>query len=152
MYEIYTDGSCHTNDNKHPSAHAIAVYLRGQRKGTKTGFFEIGSNNKSELEAVLMALRWIKKAKVNATIHSDSSYVLQGITSWMYSWQKKGWKKSDNKPIQNLEQWKEAFALAQELKENIRFNKVKAHSGIEGNELADRLANITLTEVEVNGL
>ena len=90
-----------------------------------------------EITAVIEALKSLKKQS-QVVIYSDSKYVIDGITKWIFSWQKNGWKGSDKKPIKNLELWQDL--LKEVLKHEIEWTWVKGHSGNKYNEIADELA------------
>jgi ribonuclease HI len=96
-----------------------------------------------ELTAVIKAIILIKGNKIsNSTIITDSQYVYKGITSWMSSWKKRGWKNSFKEPIANLDLWLVIDKLLSDsnLNKGINFEWIKGHSGIYGNEMADKLA------------
>ena len=100
------------------------IKLNGNSKDT--------TNNQMEMTAVIEALKYYK-TKQNITIYSDSIYVIKGITEWISGWKKKDWKKIKNKDL-----WVEIDRLNQF--HNVSWKHVSAHSGIEGNEIADKLA------------
>jgi ribonuclease HI len=105
------------------------------------------TNNIQELKGAINALKALKTTHIPVRVHCDSAYVVNGITSWVKGWKKKGWRKSDGKIIENLELWKELDALVL-MQEDVKFIKVKGHAGVELNELADQLANKAMDEVE----
>lgn len=101
------------------------------------------TNNKMELTAVIKALSKIKecyRSSVPVEVYADSNYVVQGITSWIHNWKKKGWRTASKKPVENKDLWIELDNLVQQF-EKIDFFKVKGHSDNELNNLADELAN-----------
>ena len=104
------------------------------------------TNNKMELTAAIMALRTLKTTYIPVRVYCDSSYVVNGMNNWVKRWIKKGWRKSDMRPVENKELWKELWELSQ-AQSDIQWIKVKGHSGIELNELADKLANKGMDEV-----
>ncbi len=83
------------------------------------------------------------KCETIIEIYSDSKYSIDCITNWAYGWKKKGWKKKGGE-IKNLELIQQAHALFEDLKEKINILHVKGHVGVEGNELADRMAVYTI--------
>ncbi len=105
-----------------------------------------GTNNIGELTAVLELLRSTKvagKAGEDLVVMCDSQYVINSITKWMPGWKRKGWKKSDGKPVLNVELMK---ALDVEMKgRNVRFEWVKGHAGHRMNEAADERARAAAT-------
>lgn len=96
------------------------------------------TNNRMELLAAIQALEalnWPCAVK----LHTDSKYVLQGITEWMSNWKKRGWKTAANKPVKNEDLWRRLDQAIQ--RHRIEWVWVKGHAGDEGNERADSLAN-----------
>ena len=78
-------------------------------------------------------------------IYSDSRYVVDGVQKWLSGWKKKGWKKSDGKAPENVEQWQQLDKLNEKFS-FINYYWVKGHSGHPQNEYCDQLANIALDE------
>ncbi len=144
--EIYCDGGCQGNPGK--SGSGLALYGADKTKPTLIyGAFEaMGTNNTAELNALHKALSIAKEydRDANITILSDSKYSIDSITKWAYSWKKNNWKKKGGE-IKNLEIIQQAHQLYEELKDTITIKHVKGHSGIEGNELADRMALLAIT-------
>ena len=108
------------------------------------------TNNIQELKGAINALQALKSTNIPVRVHCDSAYVVNGISQWVKGWKKRGWRKSDNKVIENLELWKELDRLVN-LQEDIQFIKVRGHSGVILNEKADELANKAMDEVINNG-
>ena len=97
------------------------------------------TNNRMEMMAAIQALEAIKPGfRGDITLWTDSTYVLKGITEWIHGWKKRGWKKSDKKPVVNVDLWKRLDALNAE--RDVTWKWVKGHAGVEGNERADQLA------------
>lgn len=143
--DIYCDGACSNNPGK--SGSGIAVYKNSQEPILLHGkYLERGTNNTAELQALFKALQIAanNKNNFNVTIYSDSKYSIDCISTWAYSWKSKNWTKKSGE-IKNLEIIKEAHNLFDEIKDKITLKHVKAHAGIEGNELADRMAMYTLS-------
>lgn len=133
---MYTDGSCKGN----PGRGGWGVYIIND-DGTEvmmTGGKATTTNNEMELTAVVEALKTLKKGEA-AIIHSDSKYVIDGITKWMKNWKKNGFKTSTKAPVKNEGLWKEIDALTQNVQ--VTWQWVRSHIGIRGNEIADALAN-----------
>ncbi|WCX68786.1 RNase H [Salmonella phage GSW6] len=151
-FHVYTDGACKGNPGL--GAWALIVFNdNDDRLGSKSGFSKKTTNNEMELTAIVETLRWAtKKDNRPVIIYTDSTYCKNGMESWMWSWQKKGWKKGDGEAPLNLELWKEAFELTQLYikyhNTNPTFVKVKGHSGISGNEAVDALCNTVIAEQE----
>lgn len=138
---IYTDGACRGN----PGPGGWGVYFRcnGHRKDLFGSAAET-TNNQMELMAAIMGLETLTRpCKVN--VYTDSKYVLDGITRWMPDWKKRGWKTAAKKPVKNVELWQRLDAATNS--HQIEWNWVKGHSGDEGNEAADALANQAIDEM-----
>ena len=139
--EIYTDGACRGN----PGPGGWGVVLKsGKHEKTLHGGEQETTNNRMELKAAIEALRALKKPS-EVVLHTDSKYVMDGITSWLASWKKRGWKTASKKPVKNQDLWQE---LDKETgRHEIRWVWVKGHSGNDGNEQADALANQGIDEL-----
>ena len=96
------------------------------------------TNNRMEMLAAIRALQALKEP-CRVTLHTDSKYVLDGITKWVFGWQKNGWKTADRKPVKNGELWQELLSAARPHK--IEWVWVKGHDGHPENERVDRLAS-----------
>ncbi|QXN67598.1 ribonuclease H [Klebsiella phage vB_Kpn_3] len=159
MFHVYTDGGCRGNTRgvDNVGAWAMVVYNSSEEQiGTKSAPKRKTTNNEMELTAIVEVLRWsTKKDNRPVIIYTDSAYCKNGMESWMWSWQKKGWKKGDGETPLNLELWQEAFKLTQQYinhNTNPTFVKVKGHSGIRGNEAVDNLLNVRMTELEMEDM
>lgn len=132
---IYTDGACRGN----PGAGgwgAVLIY-NGKIKEMSGGDAST-TNNKMELSAAIEALSALKEP-CEVDLYSDSKYLTDAVNKgWVYSWQKKGWKKSDGKPALNIDLWEKILHLISVHKVN--FIWVKGHDGNEYNERCDILA------------
>jgi ribonuclease HI len=91
-----------------------------------------------ELTAAIEALRALKRP-TNARLFTDSSYVKQGIETWIHGWKRNGWRTSDKKPVKNADLWQTLDALVATQK--VEWRWVKGHSGDPGNDRADALSN-----------
>lgn len=132
--EIYTDGACSGNPGKGGWG-AILLYL--EHKKEISGFKEETTNNQMELMAVIESLKIIKKPS-KIIIHTDSKYVQDGITQWIFNWKKNGWKTAKKQPVKNDQLWKELDSLVAQ--HQITWKWVKGHSGNKYNDIADQLA------------
>ncbi len=144
ILSIYCDGACSGNPGEAGSG--IAVYLKDGNPSLYYGdYVKNGTNNIAELNALYQAMLICEKTNTQQqiTINSDSKYSIDCITTWAYGWKKNGWKKKGGE-IKNLELIKNAHELYEKLKEKIVIKHVKGHAGIEGNELADRMAVHTI--------
>ncbi len=136
VLEIWTDGACKGN----PGPGGWGVLMRfGPHSRELFGGEAETTNNRMELTAVIEALSAIKRP-VPIALHLDSSYVRNGITGWIHSWKRKGWRTADGKPVKNVELWQRLDELAASHK--IEWRWVKGHAGDPGNERADELANM----------
>ncbi|MEA3512110.1 MAG: RNase H family protein [Campylobacterota bacterium] len=137
---IYCDGAC--SGNPGDAGSGLALYKNGEKPTLYYGnYVAMGTNNIAELNALYKALSLASEAntKEKIIILSDSKYSIDCITTWAYGWKKNGWKKKGGE-IKNLELIKNAHNLYEQIKNNIIIKHVKGHSGVEGNELADRMA------------
>lgn len=132
---VYTDGACKGN----PGPGGWGVWLRsGRHERELCGGEAVTTNNRMELTAVIQALAALKRP-CEVAIYTDSQYVRQGITQWIHNWKRRGWVTVDKKPVKNADLWQ---ALDQEAaRHEVHWHWVKGHSGDEGNERADALAN-----------
>ena len=132
--EIYTDGACLGNPG--PGGWGAILLYKEHRKEISGGEID-STNNRMEMRAVIEALKTLKKA-TEVTIYTDSKYVMDGITKWIFNWKKNGWRTADKKPLKNLELWQELDLEV--AKHKIKWVWVKGHSGNHFNELVDELA------------
>jgi ribonuclease HI len=140
--KIYCDGACKGNPGK--SGSGLSIYQKDKAPTLLYGEYnERGTNNTAELNALFKALLIASKSE-DAIIYSDSKYSIDCITKWAYSWKKNGWTKKGGE-IKNLDIIKLSHYLYEEIKENTKVEYVKAHTGIEGNELADRMAMVAIS-------
>ncbi|MEK9770276.1 MAG: ribonuclease HI [Betaproteobacteria bacterium] len=139
--EIYTDGACKGN----PGPGGWGALLRsGEHEKEIFGGERHTTNNRMEITAVIESLKLVKK-KAKVCIYTDSTYVKDGISSWIKQWKINGWKTAAKKPVKNEELWRELDLLVSQ--HQIEWVWVKGHAGDEGNERADALANKGVTTV-----
>lgn len=138
--EIYTDGS--SLGNPGPGGWGVVVVDEEKIIKELGGYSKDTTNNRMELTGAIEALKYISARKVLAhvVIHTDSAYVLGGVTSWINNWEKNGWRTANKKPVLNKELWQELVALSRELGNKISWQKVKGHSGHIYNDKADEIA------------
>lgn len=139
---VFTDGS--SRGNPGPGGWG-AVLVDPKGKVTELGGWEDHTtNNRMELAAAQAALAYIEDRKIDGPIeiHTDSAYLLQGVTGWMYGWEKNGWKTKTGEPVLNQDLWKDIGARVFRLKQKreIDWKKVSGHTGHRGNERADVIA------------
>lgn len=134
--EIYTDGGCSRNPG--PGGWAYVIVGNGEQK-VFSGAEEHTTNNRMELRAVIQAMKAVnehKEWKLGAiTLFTDSQYVKRGISEWINTWEKNGWKTSARQPVKNQDLWKDLKAISKIL--DISWKWVKGHAGYEFNELCD---------------
>ncbi|MBL4617648.1 MAG: ribonuclease HI [Robiginitomaculum sp.] len=133
--EIYTDGACRGNPG--PGGWGALLIFGGIEKEISGGEDET-TNNRMELMAAICALNLLKRS-CKVALHTDSKYVRDGITKWLESWKKRGWKTAAKKPVKNRDLWEQLDAAAK--RHTIEWIWVKGHAGDPGNERADELAN-----------
>jgi ribonuclease HI len=132
---IHTDGAC--SGNPGPGGWGAVLRYNGTVKELKGGA-PLTTNNQMELTAAIEALRALKRP-CDVELHTDSQYLKNGLTSWIHSWKRNGWRTADRKPVKNAELWKALDDAVQ--RHRIDWRWVKGHAGDEMNERADRLAN-----------
>jgi ribonuclease HI len=132
---IHTDGAC--SGNPGPGGWGAVLQYNGTVKELKGGA-PLTTNNQMELTAAIEALNALKRPCA-VELHTDSSYVKDGLTKWIHGWKRNGWRTADKKPVKNLELWQALDAATS--RHNINWHWVKGHAGDEMNERADQLAN-----------
>ena len=136
--DVFTDGAC--SGNPGPGGWG-AVLRSGDHEKEISGGEASSTNNRMELTAVIRALAAIKKPS-HVFVHTDSRYVMDGITQWLPRWKKNGWKTAEKKPVKNDDLWR---ALEVECgRHQISWRWVKGHSGHPENERADALARAAI--------
>jgi ribonuclease HI len=134
---IYTDGAC--SGNPGPGGWGTLVNFANGSKHELGGGEKETTNNRMEMQAAIAALDYLKKSGQTqpVTLYTDSEYVMKGITQWVKSWKKKGWKTSTGKPVLNQDLW-EALDLLNS--SQVDWQYVRGHSGDPGNERCDAIA------------
>jgi ribonuclease HI len=132
--EIWTDGACSGN----PGPGGWGAILRfGEREKELCGGELLTTNNRMELTAAISALEALKRA-CEVDLHTDSQYLRQGVTGWMFGWKKNGWRTADRKPVKNEDLWRRLDDATGRHKIDWRW--VRGHAGDAMNERADELA------------
>ena len=136
--DIFTDGACSGN----PGPGGWAAILRfNEHEKELSGGERSTTNNRMELMAAIEGLKALKRPST-VIIHTDSRYVMDGLTRWLPRWKQNGWKTSDKKPVKNADLWR---VLDEEtLKHDVVWRWVAGHSGHAENERADRLARAAI--------
>ena len=137
--EIYTDGACSGN----PGIGGWGAYLKYKDNVKElSGSDENTTNNRMELVAAIEGLKILKKSsKVN--LYTDSVYLKDGITKWIFNWQKNNWKNANKKDVKNKDLWIQLLEVVN--KHDINWIWVKGHEGNKGNEIADNLATSAIS-------
>jgi len=138
--QIFTDGACKGNPG--PGGYGI-IMRHGAHEKELNGFEAETTNNRMELTAAVVALSALREP-CEVELCSDSKYLSQGITEWIFNWKKNGWRTASKKPVMNKDLWQEIDRLNSMHK--IRWIWVKGHAGHKENERCDELANIAISE------
>jgi ribonuclease HI len=133
--KIATDGACKGNPG--PGGWG-AIIRSGTTEKELSGGENPSTNNRMELMAAIRALQALKRP-CHVTLVTDSVYVKDGITKWIFGWQRNGWRTAANKPVKNAELWKELILATAD--HQIDWQWVKGHAGDPDNERADILAS-----------
>ena len=131
---IWTDGAC--SGNPGPGGWGALLCYGAHEKELKGGE-ALTTNNRMELTAAIEALESLKRSCV-VRLHTDSQYLRGGVTGWLDSWKRNGWRTSDRKPVKNEDLWRRLDAAAG--RHDVEWFWVRGHAGDERNERADRLA------------
>jgi ribonuclease HI len=147
--KIYTDGAC--SGNPGPGGWAAIIIDENGKETILRGGEKNTTNNRMELTALINALVFVRasfmvvpdirattRVAPTITIYSDSKYVIDGTSTWMPNWIKRGWKGSDKKPVKNRDLWEKINELKQEI--DFEFVWVKGHNEDKYNEMADMIA------------
>ncbi len=135
LINIYTDGACKGNPG--PGGWGAVLEYDGTEKELFGGERST-TNNRMELTAVIEALGALKRP-CRIVLHTDSQYVQKGITEWIHGWKARGWKTAAKEPVKNADLWRRLDEAIRS--HDIRWVWVRGHSGHNGNERADALAN-----------
>ena len=138
--QIWTDGAC--SGNPGPGGWG-ALLVAGDKRKELYGGDPDTTNNRMELMAAIEALNALKKPSA-VTLHTDSTYVKDGLTKWIHGWKRNGWKTAAKKPVKNKDLWQALEAACD--RHEIKWVWVKGHAGDEGNEKADELARLGADE------
>jgi ribonuclease HI len=146
---IFSDGA--SKGNPGPGGYGCVVVLPTGKVVELGGANKHTTNNRMELSGAIAGLKEViknKPARLHSggeeiVIYTDSKYVINGMTGWIFGWQKNGWQTKDKKDVSNRDLWEELFKLSQGKK--IKWNYVGGHVGIAGNERCDKIADVLAT-------
>jgi len=141
IVKIFTDGACRGNPG--PGGWGVVLIAGKHRKEMYGGERET-TNNRMEMTAAIEALNALRGSR-KVRLHTDSKYVMHGITEWLAGWKKRGWKTAARKPVKNQDLWQALDAAIG--RHQIEWCWVRGHSGVAGNEQADALANRGIDEL-----
>jgi ribonuclease HI len=149
---LYADGACKKNGQKNSIGGwgFVLIWDNLTKECHRAGFENHTTNNRMEIKSVLWGLeeikiRWGNLKKGNVLVMSDSQYTINGASSWMYGWQRLGWrkrKKENKNPLLNIDLWKQMFDICKEI--NPTFLWIRGHTGNHYNELCDNLADTAI--------
>jgi ribonuclease HI len=138
---IYTDGAC--SGNPGPGGWGSVMLYNGHRRELSGGESET-TNNRMEMMAVIVSLETLKRP-CEILLHTDSTYVMKGMTEWLEGWKARNWKTAAKKPVKNVDLWQRLDdAIA---RHRVDWKWVKGHSGVPENERADELARLAIPQV-----
>jgi ribonuclease HI len=140
---IYTDGAC--SGNPGPGGWGAVLRWNGTEKELHGGDPQT-TNNRMELTAAIRALEALNRP-AQVQLHTDSKYLLDGVTKWIAGWQRNGWRTAARKPVKNEDLWRELIKAMNG--HEVSWIWVKGHAGEEGNERADALARLGIEEAAV---
>lgn len=133
--EVFTDGACKGN----PGPGGWGVILRmGPHEKELAGSEALTTNNRMEMTAVIKALNALTEP-CEITLHTDSRYVIDGMTRWVAGWKRNGWVNASKKPVKNADLWHDLIEAA--TRHRITWEWVKGHDGHPENERVDQLAS-----------
>jgi len=133
--DIFTDGACKGN----PGPGGWGVLLRmGPHEKEMSGSDPETTNNRMEMTAVIKALAALIEP-CDVTLHTDSKYVIDGITKWVHGWKRNGWVNASKQPVRNADLWHELIEVAQ--RHQVNWQWVRGHNGHVENERVDKLAS-----------
>ena len=138
---IHTDGACKGNPG--PGGWGAVLQTGGGHEKELWGGEPLTTNNRMELTAAIMALEALNRP-CRVDLHTDSRYVMDGITKWMPRWKSRGWLTADKKPVKNDDLWKRLDAAR--ARHQVKWHWVKGHAGHALNERADALSNRWIEE------
>ena len=141
IIQMWTDGACSGNPGN--GGWGVLIKLVDGNQIKLSGHEQFTTNNRMEMLAVIEGLKYLQNYS-SVIIHTDSKYVLEGITNWITNWKQNNWKSSNKKDVKNKDLWIELDTLVNKFK--IEWKWVKGHSGNVENDIADLLATTAIKE------
>ncbi len=141
VVEIHTDGAC--SGNPGPGGWGALLRYDSVEKELYGGE-SATTNNRMEMMAAIVALETLKRP-MKARIHTDSTYLRDGITKWIHDWKKRNWRTADKKPVKNVDLWQRLEAALE--RHDVEWLWVRGHAGHPENERADALARQAIAEL-----
>jgi ribonuclease HI len=138
---IHTDGAC--SGNPGPGGWGAVLRYGEHHRELTGGDPGPTTNNRMELTAAIEALEVLTRPS-SVRLHTDSTYLRNGITSWMAGWKRNGWRTSERQPVKNADLWQRLDAACS--RHRVEWRWVKGHAGDPGNERADALANLGVAQ------
>lgn len=138
---IFCDGSSIGNPGPGGWGAVVLLHTEGGEKTVEElgAYAEHTTNNRMELTAAIEALKYLKKESTSVTIKTDSQYVIQGGTKWVFGWERNGWITSQKTDVSNKDLWQELIAVSR--KHKVTWEHVRGHEGVTLNERVDMIAN-----------
>ncbi|MFH1158379.1 MAG: ribonuclease HI [Pseudomonadota bacterium] len=133
--DMFTDGAC--SGNPGPGGWGVVLRYGRNEKDLKGGVASSTTNNRMELQAVIEGLSCLK-GRCHVTIHTDSKYVMDGVTKYLTGWKVRGWKTSDRKDVKNIDLWQKLDEILP--RHQTDWVWVRGHNGHAENDRADALA------------
>ena len=143
--KIFTDGACLGNPG--PGGWGVLLRWRGTERELSGGETET-TNNRMELMAAIQGLEVLKRPS-RVTLTTDSTYVKDGITKWIFTWKKNGWRSAAKKPVKNVDLWQRLDAAV--AGHDVSWRWVKGHAGHAEHELVDDLARAEAEQIRGGG-
>jgi ribonuclease HI len=140
--DIFTDGACKGNPG--PGGWGAILRMGSHEKEMSGGEAET-TNNRMEMTAVIRALKALTEPCA-VTIHTDSRYVIDGMTKWIEGWKRKGWVSASKQPVRNQDLWHDLIEAV--LHHQIEWQWIKGHDGHPENERADKLASDAAMKIQ----
>ena len=143
VHTVYIDGSCIRNGTASAQAGIGLFWGDGHPMNSSITLTadHTHTNNTAELTSAITAIQQASENNMKELlIKSDSKYVVNGVTEWVQKWMGNGWKTASGEPVENKEEWTKLTNIIKSSNISIKWEHVAAHSGISGNEEADRLA------------